>query len=129
MIIGTLALLNLLLGGGPGIEALLPADFSDRIEMYVTDENKADDIKNIIDLMNDEVGKFNDKMDDLIEKFHDINSDYLSTTSDLSDTVDEIFKERQKVLKSLIVMRSKIRDLVTEEQWNKLFDRSAKIDD
>jgi mevalonate kinase len=126
MIIGTLALLNLLLGGGPGIEALLPADFNDRVEMYVTDENKADDIKNIVDLMNDEVGKFNDKLDDLVEQFHDINSDYLSTTSDLSDTIDEIFKERQKVLKSLIVMRSKIRDLVTEEQWNKLFDRNTE---
>ena len=126
MIIGTLALLHLLFGGGLGIDALLPSDFSDRVEMYVTDENKADDINNIVDLMNDEAGKFNDKLDDLVEQFHDINSDYLSTTSDLSDAVDGIFKERQKVLKSLIVMRSKIRDDVTEEEWNKLFDRDAK---
>ena len=126
MIIGTLALLHLLFGGGIGVDALLPADFSDRVEMYVTDESKADEIMNIIDIMNDEAGKFNDKLDDQVEKFHDINSDYLSTTSDLSDTVDEIFKERQKVLKTLIVMRSKIRELVTEEEWNKLFDRTAK---
>ena len=126
MIVGTLALLHLLLGGGLGIDALLPSDFSDRVEMYVTDEQKADDIMNIVDLMNDEAEKYNDKLDDLVEQFHDVNSNYLSTTSDLSDAVDGIFKERQKVLKTLIVMRSKIRDDVTEEEWNKLFDRDAK---
>ena len=127
MIIGAVALLKMVLfGSGAGVEALLPADFNHRVEMYVTEENKADDIKKIIKIMNDNVEKYNDKLEKHLEKIYEINSDYLSTASDISDEVAEMSKLKVDIMKDLLVMRSKIRDLVTEEQWNKLFDRTKE---
>jgi arsenate reductase-like glutaredoxin family protein len=120
----------LIFGGvGPGAEAVLPSNFITRVEMYITDGNKADKIKIIIQTMNDGAAKLADKLEKQIEKLHETNSNYHSNTSELSENIDDIFKLREQLLRSLIVMRSEIRDLVTEEEWIKLFDRTEEAVD
>lgn len=127
MIIGAVALLKMLLfGGSAGVEAILPADFNNRIEIYITDENTQNEIKNIIKIMNDNLGEYGDKLEEDLKSLHETNSNYLTTASDMEEEINELFKLREELVKYLMVSRSKIRDLVTEEQWNKLFDRTEE---
>ena len=114
---------------GHSADTVLPSNFITRVEMYITDGNKADKIKNIIQTMNDSTEELADKLEKQIEKLHETNSNYHSNTSELSENIDDIFKLREQLLRSLMVMRGEIRDLVTEEEWIKLFDRSEEVID
>ena len=126
IIAGLFALKSLLFGGDPGVVAMFPADFDKRLETYITDENTRDEIKNILKIMIEDLEKYNDNLEKQIKKLHETDSNYLSTSSDMSKEIEDIFKLRAEVLKELMVMRIKMRDLVTEEQWNSLFDRTEE---
>ena len=126
IIAGLFALKSLLFGGDPGVVAIFPADFDKRLETYITDENTRDEIKNILKIMIEDLEKYNDNLEKQIKKLHETDSNYLSTSSDMSKEIEDIFKLRAEVLKELMVMRIKMRDLVTEEQWSSLFDRTEE---
>jgi len=126
IIAGLFALKSLLFGGDPGVVAIFPADFDKRLETYITDENTRDEIENILKIMTENMEKYNDKLEKQIKKLHETNSNYLSTASDTNEEIEDIFKLRAEVLKELMVTRIKMRDLVTEEQWNSLFDRTEE---
>ena len=126
IIAGLFALKSLLFGGDPVVVAIFPADFDKRLETYITDENTRDEIENILKIMTENMEKYNDKLEKQIKKLHETNSNYLSTASDTNEEIEDIFKLRAEVLKELMVTRIKMRDLVTEEQWNSLFDRTEE---
>ena len=75
MIIGTIALLKLLIfgGGDPGVEVLLASNIITRVEMYITDENTKDEIKNIIQTANESAEEYNDKLEKNIEELQESN--------------------------------------------------------
>jgi uncharacterized membrane-anchored protein YhcB (DUF1043 family) len=119
MIVGILALLALLLGGG-GLNSHL-TQIDDPVKEYVQDSEKQ---KAIIDASNE----LEDQMSEIMkaysaeaEVFVDLNNSYAAKPEDFDQSTIKLMNLQEQVRTSVLDAREKMHEQMTADEWTRVF--------
>jgi len=119
MIIATIAVITVLLGGGAGMFSF--DVFSDGADKYVNDPARLKQIEMVLEEADGEIKAFNKKLSKSSKKAKKLNVGYDTTRAELEEflayrDIDQmVFQER------LIIQRMKLSKLVSEDEWRNIY--------
>lgn len=128
MIIGTIALLTFLFGGGLG-EVFFIDSLEKGVKEYVVDKERRKEILADLDNSSTYIKEFNKARKSELIKFELINNSRSSTNKDMQDFFSEIMKERISFQDSIVSQRIRVVYKINDDEWTsiiKLSERSFK---
>ena len=109
------------------IEALaLPDDFTKNFEIAVTDEIRRDEIQEIIDDAAKQMIIINDSIQTIVQNGRQLNLNYSSTEEDFKPIIAGLMTERKNVQGTIMNLHFRLRDKITEEQWQIIFGKKTE---
>ena len=116
-----IALTIMLLGGGGYEYWLFPEDFSDRMEVVVTDEARRSEIIDLMDQINERAALYNDRIKDISEESAKLNRDSNATADDFESIIERLHKERKQMQSELLDVRLQMAGKFNEQEWTRAF--------
>lgn len=117
-----IALFIIILSGGSYEFWPLPEDFSDRVELAITDENRRENVVGLYLTMYEDAAEYNDKIKEAAEKIILLSRDHNETAEDLKIIVGLLVHERKAVQEKILDNRLNIAWQMEPEEWTKLFN-------
>ena len=124
MIIATIAAITILMGGGAGIFSF--DIFKSGAENYVNDPARLKQIEMVIENADDEVKAFNKKLKKSSKKARKLNANFEASRADLEDFLAYADIDRMVFQERLIIQRMKLKKLVSEDEWRRIYDDALK---
>lgn len=124
MIIATIAAITILMSGGAG---LLTFDiFNNGAENHINDPARLKQIEMVIENADDEIKAFNKKLNKSSKKARKLNANYEVSRADLEDFLAYADIDRMVFQERLIIQRMKLKNLVSEDEWRRIYDDALK---
>ena len=123
MIIGTIALLTILFGGGVG-EIFFVDKLEKGIKEFVLDKDRKKEILDDLKTSKAFIKDFNKERNSQMKNFYELNASYNSTSEDLIDFFNKIQDERIDFQDSIMDDRIAIADKITFDEWVLILDYS-----
>ena len=116
-----IALTIMLLGGGGYEFWLFPEDFSDRVEVVVTEETRRTEIIDLVDQINERAALYNDHVKEISEESAELNRDSNATADDFESIIERLHKERKQMQSELLDVRLQMAGKFIEQEWTRAF--------
>jgi hypothetical protein len=116
MIIGTIALLVMLFGGGTG-ELFFVDQLEKGIKEFVIDKDRQKDILSDLKTSKAFIKKYNKDREVDLNYFYDINASWFTTSEDLVMYFDKMQKKRISFQNTMIANRIGIAEKITFDEW------------
>lgn len=116
MIIGTIALLTILFGGGTG-ELFFVDQLEKGIKEFVMDKDRQKDILSDLKTSKAFIKEYNKDREVDLKYFYDINSSWYTTSDDLVMYFDKMQKKRIAFQNTMIANRIGITEKITFDEW------------
>lgn len=120
MIVGILALVALLLGGGGGLNYHL-AQIEDPVKEFVQDSGRQEAILDASDELQDQISDILEAFTEEIDGFAEVNSAFGSAPEDFDRATERVLAMQEKVSTSVLDAREKMHEQMTEEEWTQVF--------
>ncbi len=125
MVIGIIALFLLLFGGSGTLENYL-LNIKKPVKVAVEDKQTAGKIVDLSKILGKELKAENKKITELKNDFLGLHRSYRATQEDFSSTLKEMVKARKDGQKAILDTRFGMKDFMTEQEWNKVFNAQNK---
>lgn len=123
MIVGTIALLTILFGGGVG-EIFFVDKLEKGIKEFVLDKDRKKEILDDLKTSKAFIKDFNKERNSQMKNFDELNASYNSTSEDLIDFFNKIQDERIDFQDKIMDDRIAITDKITFDEWVLILDYS-----
>lgn len=123
----TIAALAVLLGGksGGGTSHFL-IDMDKQIKSVVQDKNRRNAILSETGNLSKQLKVFEKNINSHLKDYIGVHSDYESKDSDFDSVTACFSADQQQVTKLILDVREKMRELMTKEEWDLVFQPSEK---
>ena len=111
----------MLLGGGGYEFWLFPEDFSDRVEVVVTEETRRTEIIDLVDQINERAALYNDHVKEISEESAELNRDSNATADDFESILERLHKERNEMQSEILDVRLEMAGKFDEQEWTRAF--------
>ena len=129
MIVGMVALISILFGGGLSFDSV----YKPVVKDVVADQQRYEQIAEVFDTGDDQIATFRDEFNDKWEgELNALVSDFDATRDDFRDWRKRFLVSRSGVVKDLLDVRFSTIKLMTEDEWKAMFkalDAQAAEDD
>ncbi len=121
MIIGALAVVMLLFGGG-----IFSFDhIRDAAEEVIKDKDRAKQVVAITKQADEEFETFSDNLEELSKQFVQMNQDYDFTREEWDSFSSQAKKNRMAFLEKFVELRFQVINLVTAEEWRAMLAKGS----
>ena len=124
MIIATIAAITILLSSGAGLFSF--DIFQNSAENHINDPARLKQIEMVIEDADDEMKAFNKKLKKSSKKARKLNASYETNRADLEEFLAYADIDRMVFHERLIIQRMKLKKLVSEDEWRRIYDDALK---
>ena len=113
MIVGALAIISIMFGGG-----IFTFDYvRDAAEEFIKDKDRAKQVISITKQADDEYETFAENVDKLSKQFVKINKNYNLTRAEMDEFSSQVKKNRTAFFEKFIELHFQVINLTTAEEW------------
>ena len=120
MLIATIITL-LFLGSGAGLMLDGVDQIHNNINSQIVDEGTRKAALDIVEMMEDTTKYYADADGDAEQQLLKLMQQYETTTAQLQNNLDATYKQRIQYQQQMLAMRFDLKDKLTREQWDKVF--------
>ena len=120
MIIGTITIIVILLGGG-GMFSL--DAFRSAIKDHVADKDRQEQVIELTKQWDNELKDYGDHVKNRADKAHKLLRDYGARRDDFEAFFKDEDWRREKAVERLLDLRFQAKDLVTADEWKAVYDQ------
>ena len=120
MIIATITALIILFGGGGSLESYL-LDIKKPVKNAVEDKETVKAVLNLSKDLGKQLKAQNKEITKLRENFLDLHTNYDAESADMEAYIDRLIIVRETGQKHILDTQSAMKDLMTREEWTKVF--------
>lgn len=126
MIIGTIALLAILFGGGLD-EIFLIEGFEKGVKEYVVDKERQKDILSDLKISEEFIKEFDKNRKEDLKKFTTLNNSISTSKENMKEYFTLIMKEREAFQDSLFSQRIHLTKKINADEWKSIVDYSKTL--
>jgi len=120
MIVGTIALIMMLFGGGGTLEHYL-LDIKKPAKAAVESKQTVNESVDLSKELGKELKELNEDITKLKGNFLDLHANYDATSADFKAIVDQMINLREEGQQNILDTRSAMKERMTKEEWTKVF--------